>query len=124
LYCLWLCQRVCHYTKSNNHCWVGSIHHCRNSCRQLVEIGMAYHYRVGDPCWIKESPSSDMSSYYCQVGIYIVNRRWYIDHALIRYCILQSIALFTCLISRTFLANEQHFSLTTNQRIVLSVMTF
>jgi hypothetical protein len=29
-------------------------------------------------------------------------------------------ALFACLISRTFLANEQYFSLTTNQRTVLS----
>jgi len=34
------------------------------------------------------------------------------------------IALFTWFISRTFLANEQYFSLTTNQPTVLSVMTY
>jgi hypothetical protein len=33
-------------------------------------------------------------------------------------------ALFACLISRTFSTNGQCFSLTTNQRTVLSAMTF
>jgi hypothetical protein len=33
-------------------------------------------------------------------------------------------ALFTCLMSRTFSANEQYFSLTTNQRTVLSPINF
>jgi hypothetical protein len=34
------------------------------------------------------------------------------------------LAPFTCLISRIFSANEQCFSLTTNQRTLLSVMAF
>jgi hypothetical protein len=35
-----------------------------------------------------------------------------------------SIALFAWLISHTFSANEQYFSLTTNQRTIFSAMTF
>jgi hypothetical protein len=35
-----------------------------------------------------------------------------------------TLALFACLISRTFSANKQYFPLITNQRTVLSVMAF
>jgi hypothetical protein len=38
--------------------------------------------------------------------------------------IKHGLALFAWLISRTFSVNEQYFSLTTNQRTVLSAMTF
>ena len=34
------------------------------------------------------------------------------------------VALFAWLISRTFLANEQYFSLTTNQPTILTVMAY
>ena len=37
---------------------------------------------------------------------------------------VEASALFAWLISRTFLANEQYFSLTTNQPTVLSAMAY
>ena len=39
-------------------------------------------------------------------------------------CLSKTYALFAWLISRTFSANEQYFSLTTNQPIVLSAMAY
>ena len=39
-------------------------------------------------------------------------------------CVAAGISLFAWLISRTFSANEQYFSLTTNQQTILSAMAY